>query len=68
MSLNHIPFYISWNTYINFINTYFIQLELSNDVLFIGYIIVQALYLYLLIQVIKFTYTFVVFLKNLFTR
>lgn len=67
MNLNHIPFYISWNTYIDFINLYFKQLELTNDALFIGYIIIQALYLYLIIQLIKFTYTFCIFLKNLFT-
>lgn len=67
MSINHIPFYISWNTYLNFISTHFTDLELSNDAKFIGFIILQGLYLFLIIQVIKFTYTFCVFLKNLFT-
>ncbi len=68
MSLNNIPFYITWNTYINFVSTNFNNLNLSNDSLFIGYILIQALYLYLIIQVVKFTYTFCIFLKNLFSR
>lgn len=68
MSLNNIPFYITWNTYISFVSINFNNLNLSNDSLFIGYILIQALYLYLIIQVIKFTYTFCIFLKNLFSR
>ena len=65
MNLNHIPFYVSWSSYLEFISTNFNFLNLSNDALFIGYIIVQALFLYLIIQVFKFFYTFCIFLKNM---
>ena len=39
MSINHIPFYILWETYIDFINVNFPDLLLSDDALFIGFII-----------------------------
>lgn len=57
MNLNQIPFYITYETYTQFISDNFPQLVLTDDALFIGYIIVQLLFifcLYLLVKLIKF--------------
>lgn len=64
MNFNHIPFYISWEMYIEFINSNFSELIISTDALFITYIILQFLYIYLILQLCKFIYTVCIYLKN----
>ena len=57
MEINHIPFYIYWETYINFISTNFPNLVLTDDAKFIGFIILNVAMIfciYLLIKIIKF--------------
>lgn len=68
MSISHIPFYIVWETYIEFINTNFSSLVLSDDVLFLGFIflnIALIFCIYLLIKIVKFV---VILGKNLIFR
>ena len=57
MEINHIPFYIYWETYINFISTNFPDLILTDDTLFLGFIILNCFFIfciYLIIKIIKF--------------
>ena len=57
MNLQHIPFYIYWETYIEFVSNNFSNLVLSDDALFIGFIIINIsmiFCLYLLIKIVKF--------------
>lgn len=57
MEVNHIPFYILWETYINFVNTNFPTLVISDSALFLGFIILNCFFifcLYLVIKIIKF--------------
>jgi len=64
MNLQQIPFYISYETYTQFIRTNFSQLTLTDDTLFLGYIFVQFLFifcLYLLVKLIKF---FILYIGN----
>ena len=42
MNLQHIPFYIYWETYIEFITNNFPDLMLTDDAKFIGFIILYA--------------------------
>ena len=68
MSINHIPFYIIWETYIDFVNLNFPDLVLSDDVLFIGFIILNCFFIfciYLIIKIIKFV---VLLTKNIIYR
>jgi len=68
MSINHIPFYIVWDTYLEFVSTNFPDLVLSDDVLFIGFIILNCFMIfciYLIFKVIKFV---VLFIKNKIMR
>lgn len=63
MSLNNIPFYVSYDTYVKFIETNFSMLTLTDDAKFIGYILVQLLFifcLYLLIKIFKFVVLFII--------
>lgn len=57
MNLQHIPFYIYWETYIEFITNNFPDLMLTDDAKFIGFIIMNIAMIfciYLLIKIIKF--------------
>lgn len=57
MNLQHIPFYIYWETYIEFITNNFPDLILTDDAKFIGFIILNIAMIfciYLLIKIIKF--------------
>ena len=57
MNLQHIPFYIYWETYVEFVSTNFSNLMLTDDALFIGFIIMNVAMIfciYLLIKIIKF--------------
>ena len=68
MNLQNIPFYIYWDKYIEFINTNFSSLILSDDVKFLGFIIVNIAMIfciYLLIKIVKFV---VILVKNLIYR
>jgi len=68
MEINHIPFYILWETYIDFIYINFPNLTLSDDTLFLGFIILNIAMIfciYLLIKIIKFV---VLLGKNLIFR
>ena len=68
MEINHIPFYIYWETYINFISTNFPDLILTDDTLFLGFIILNCFFIfciYLIIKIIKFV---VVLGKNIIFR
>lgn len=66
MSIMHIPFYIKWVTYLSFIEQNFSDIQISIDTLFIGYIILNIAYIFLIIQLFKFIYTIVIYIKNLF--
>lgn len=68
MEINHIPFYIYWETYLEFISINFPNLILTDDALFIGFIILNCFFIfciYLIIKLIKFV---VVLGKNLIFR
>lgn len=68
MNINHIPFYIVWETYVEFVNLNFPTLTLSDDSLFLGFIILNIAMIfciYLLIKIIKFV---VLLGKNLIFR
>lgn len=68
MNISHIPFYISYDIYTEFIKTNFSQLVLSDDVLFLGYIILNIAMIfciYILFKIIKFV---VILGKNLIFR
>ena len=68
MNLQNIPFYIYWDKYIEFIDTNFSSLILSDDVKFLGFIIVNIAMIfciYLLIKIVKFV---VILGKNLIYR
>ena len=57
MNLQHIPFYIYWEIYIEFITNNFPDLMLTDDAKFIGFIILNVAMIfciYLLIKIIKF--------------
>lgn len=57
MEINHIPFYIYWETYLEFISVNFPNLILTDDALFLGFIILNIAMIfciYLLIKIIKF--------------
>lgn len=57
MNLQHIPFYIYWETYIEFITNNFPDLMLTDDAKFIGFIILNIAMIfciYLLVKIIKF--------------
>ena len=57
MNLQSIPFYIYWENYVSFVNTNFSSLTLSDDAMFIGFIILNVAFifcLYLLFKIIKF--------------
>lgn len=57
MNLQHIPFYIYWETYIEFITNNFPDLILTDDAKFLGFIILNIAMIfciYLLIKIIKF--------------
>ena len=68
MSINHIPFYIAWETYIEFVSINFPDLVLSDNALFIGFIILNCFMIfciYLILKVIKFV---VLLIKNKIMR
>ena len=68
MNISHIPFYISYDMYVEFINFNFPTLILTDDTLFLGYIflnISMIFCIYLLIKIIKFVF---ILGKNLIYR
>lgn len=68
MSLQNIPFYIYWEKYIEFIDTNFSNLVLSDDVKFLGFIILNIAMIfciYLMFKLVKFV---VILGKNLIYR
>lgn len=55
--MNNLPFYVSYESFIRFIMSSLPNLELSDDALFLGYIIVNIFFifcLYLFIKLLKF--------------
>ena len=55
--MNNLPFYVSYESYIQFIMNNLPRLELSDDALFIGYLFVQLFFIfciYLLVKLLKF--------------
>lgn len=68
MNISHIPFYIPYQEYLNFIKLNFPTLILSDDTLFLGFIILNIsmiFCIFLLIKIIKFV---VILGKNLIFR
>lgn len=68
MEINHIPFYIYWETYLEFISINFPNLILTDDALFLGFIILNCFFIfciYLIIKIVKFV---VLLGKNLIFR
>lgn len=65
MSINNIPFYIYWETYINFVNTNFSSLVLSDDVLFLGFIILNCFFIYCIVLLVKIIKFVVLLVKNI---
>ena len=68
MNISHIPFYIPYEVYTEFIKNNFSTLVLTDDTLFLGYIILNIAMIfciYLLIKIIKFV---VLLGKNLIFR
>ena len=41
MSISNIPFYIYWETYLNFITTNFPNLVLTDDAKFLGFVFLK---------------------------
>ena len=66
MSIMHMPFYIKWATYLSFVEQNFSDLHFTVDTLFIGYIILNVAYIFLIIQLLKFIYTLCIYIKNFF--
>lgn len=57
MQINNIPFYIYWETYVQFIETNFPTLILTDDTLFLGFIFLNCFFLvciYFLVKILKF--------------
>lgn len=65
MSINNIPFYIYWETYVNFVNTNFSSLVLSDDVLFLGFIILNCFFIYCIVLLVKIIKFVVLLAKNI---
>ena len=68
MSISHIPFYITWDIYMEFVTSNFPNLVLSDNALFIGFIILNCFAIfciYLFIKLIKFV---VILGKNMIYR
>lgn len=65
MSISNIPFYIYWETYLNFITTNFPNLVLTDDTKFLGFIFLNCFLLvciYFIIKILKFI---VLLVKNI---
>ena len=65
MSINNIPFYIYWETYVNFVNTNFSSLILSDDALFLGFIILNCFFIYCIVLLVKIIKFVVLLAKNI---
>lgn len=65
MSINNIPFYIYWETYVNFVNTNFSSLILSDDSLFLGFIILNCFFIYCIVLLVKIIKFVVLLVKNI---
>ena len=66
MSIMHMPFYIKWEIYLSFLDTYFADYQFTVDTMFIGFILLNIAYIFLIIQLIKFIYTLCIYIKNFF--
>ena len=66
MSIMHMPFYIKWEIYLAFLDTYFVDYQFTVDTMFIGFILLNIAYIFLIIQLIKFIYTLCIYIKNFF--
>lgn len=68
MSINNMPFYIVWESYLEFVSMNFPALVISDSALFLGFLILNIAFLffiYFLIKVVKFV---VLLGKNLIFR
>lgn len=57
MSINNMPFYIYWETYLSFLATNFPDLVLTDDIKFIGFIILNCMFIvciYFMVKILKF--------------
>ncbi|MDO4962604.1 MAG: hypothetical protein Q4E75_00670 [bacterium] len=68
MNINNIPFYIYWNTYLEFLQTNFGFLNLTDDIKFIGFIILNLAFIFILFIVLKIVKFVVLLGKNLIFR
>ena len=64
MSLFGIPICIPYADYLEFLNTNFPALILSDDGIFITYMMANGLYLFLIYLFIVFCYKFIIWIKN----
>ena len=66
MRIGIIPIYISYDMYLEFITTNFIDLQLSNDALFIGFLITQVLFFILIFMIFSIVKFALISIKNAF--
>lgn len=64
LNLFGIPLYISYDFYLNFLNENFINLILSDDTIYITYIIVNCFYIVFIFFLICILYKFIVTIIN----
>ena len=63
-----IPFYIDWTSYINWLNTNFASLQLTDSVKFIGFILLNIVLLFLIIEIIRILKFLILLIKNCIYR
>lgn len=68
MSINHIPFYIVWETYLNFVSLNFPGLTISDDALFLGFIVLNCFFIFCIYLVVKIVKFVVLLGKNIIFR
>lgn len=64
MNIFGIPFCISYDYWLLVIDTYFSHLNLTNDTVFITYVLTNFIYIYCVIYFIKFCKYFITFFIN----
>lgn len=65
MSISNIPFYIYWETYLNFINTNFADLVLTDDAKFLGFIFLNCFLLVCIYFIFKLLKFIILLVKNI---
>ncbi len=68
MNLQHIPFFISWEVFENFIITNFPTLILSDDCKFITFILVQFIFIFCIYLIVKIAKFIILLFKNMIFR